>query len=150
MFRLGYGKEIDSSIYFTLYGLGKIADSFKQIGPYLLPIHYDRTKVASRIYTMISNNGLVAMRKVDGDTYVKITEKGDEISNKLLQELIAYGELANMNKKTDSEERFKAKGVKSGVIDYDPGLQRVQKRLAEKISEINLPFEDELKRIEGD
>jgi hypothetical protein len=29
-------------------------------------------------------------------------------------------------------------------------LQRVQKRLAEKISEINLPFEDELKTIEED
>jgi hypothetical protein len=41
--------------------------------------------------------------------------------------------------KTDSEARFVAKGVKSGV-GYDPGLQRVEKRLAEKISEINLPF----------
>ena len=47
MFRLGFGKEIDSSTYFTLYGLGKVADSFKQIRPYLLAIHYDRTKVAS-------------------------------------------------------------------------------------------------------
>ena len=122
MFRLGYGKEMDSSVYFTLYGLGKIADSFKQIGPYLLPIHYDRTKVASRIYTMI-DSGLVAMRKVDGDTYVKITEKGDHICIKLLQELIAYGELANMNKKTDSEERFKAKGV----LRYDPELQSAKK-----------------------
>jgi len=146
MFRLGFGKEIDNSIYFTLYGLGKVADSFKQIRPYLLAIHYDRTKVASRIYTMISNNRLVAMRKMDGETYVKITEKGDDISNELLQELIAYGEIANMNKKTDSEERFKAKGV----LRYDPELQRVQKRLGEKISEINLPFEDELKTIEDD
>jgi hypothetical protein len=42
--------------------------------------------------------------------------------------------------------RFKAKGV----LRYDPELQRVQKRLAEKISEINLPFEDELKTIEED
>jgi hypothetical protein len=29
-------------------------------------------------------------------------------------------------------------------------LQRVEKRLAEKISEINLPFEEELKAIEED
>jgi hypothetical protein len=41
------------------------------------------------------------------------------------------------------------KGVKSGVV-YDPALQRVEKRLAEKISEINLPFEEELKTIEED
>ena len=146
MFRLGYGKEIDKSIYFTLYGLGKVADSFKQIRPYLLAIHYDRTKVASRIYTMISNNGLVAMRKMDGETYVKITEKGDDISNELLQELIAYGEIANMNKKKDSEERFKAKGV----LRYDPELQKVEKRLAERITEINLQFEEELKTIDDD
>jgi hypothetical protein len=33
MFRL-MGKEIDNSIYFTLYGLGKVAQSFNQIGPY--------------------------------------------------------------------------------------------------------------------
>jgi hypothetical protein len=29
-----------------------------------------------------------------------------------------------------------------------PGLQQVGKRLAEKISEINLPFEEEIKTIE--
>jgi len=34
---------------------------------------------------------------------------------------------------TDSDEPFKAKkGVKPGVT-YDPGLQRVEKRLAEKL-----------------
>jgi hypothetical protein len=66
-----------------------------------------------------------------------------------LRELIAYEEFANLNK-TDSEEPFKVKkGVKFGAV-YDPGLQRVEKRLAEKISEINLPFEEELKRIEED
>jgi hypothetical protein len=37
----------------------------------------------------------------------------------------------------------------AGPYDVDdPGLQRVEKRLAEKISEINLPFEEELKTIE--
>jgi hypothetical protein len=53
-----------------------------------------------------------------------------------------------MIKKKDFDERFKAKGVKSGVGLQ--GLQGAQKRLAEKISEINLPFEDELKTIEED
>ena len=145
MFRL-LGKEIDNSIYFSLYRLKEVANSFKDISPYHLPICYDRTKVAIKIYNMISNDGLVAIRKIEGDTYVTITEKGEHVSTKLLPELIAYEEFANMNKKTDSDERFKAKGMRG----YDPGLQRVEKRLAEKISEINLPFEDELKTIEED
>ena len=145
MFRLS-GKEIDNSMYFTLYCLKEVANSFKDISPYHLPIHYDRTKVAIRIYNMISNNGLVAIRKIEGDTYITITEKGDDVSTKLLRELIAYEEFANMNKTTDSDERFKAKGVRG----HDLGLQRVEKRLAEKITEINLPFEDELKTIEED
>ncbi len=148
MFRLS-GKEIDNSLYFTLYSLKEIANSFKDISPYHLPIHYDRTKVAIKVYNMISNNGLVDIKKVEGDTYVTITEKGDDVSTKLLRELIAYDEFANLNN-TDSDETFKVKkGGKFGV-GYDPGLQRVEKRLAEKISEINLPFEQELRTIEED
>jgi predicted transcriptional regulator len=143
MFRL-MGKEIDNSVYFTLYGLSKVAESFKQIGPYHLAINYDRTKVATRIYNMISNDGLVAVRKIGGDTYITITEKGEEVSAKLLQDFITYGEIANMNK-PNSDERFVSKGVRK-----DPGLDRVEKKLAEKISEINLPFEDELRAIEDD
>ena len=98
---------------------------------------------------MISNNGLVDIKKIDGDTYITITKKGDDVSEKLLRELIAYEEFVNMNK-TDSDEPFKVKkGAKFGAV-YDPGLQRVEKRLAEKISEINLPFEEELRTIEED
>lgn len=132
MFRL-FGEEIDSSIYFTLYGLGKVAESFKQIGPYNLAIYYDRTKVAIRIYNMISSTGLVAIRKYEGDTYVTITDKGEDVSTKLLQEFIAYGEFASMNK------TFVNLNLKGGVR-HDPGLQRVEKKLAERISEINLQF----------
>lgn len=39
--------------------------------------------------------------------------------------------------------------LKKGV-GYDLGLQSVEKRLAEKIHQINLPFEDDLKTIEAD
>jgi hypothetical protein len=121
----------------------EIANSFKDISPYQLPINYDRSKVAIKVYNMISSNGLVDIKKIDGDTYVTITKRGDDVSEKLLRELIAYEEFANLNK-TDSDEPFKVKkGVKSGVI-YDPGLQRVEKRLAEKISE------EEIKTIEED
>ena len=52
-----------------------------------------------------------------------------------------------MSKKPDSEEEFIAKGKTSGD-SYDQGLQSVQKRLAKKITEINLPFEDELENID--
>ena len=126
--------------------LWQIADSFKQIKPYHLPIHYDRTKVAIRIYNIISNDGLVDIRKINGETYITITEKGEDISTKLLQDLIVYEELTNCANKTDYDEEFK---VKKGGIGYDP-LQKVERRLAERISEINLPFEDELKTIEED
>ena len=55
-----------------------------------MSIEYDRTKVATRIYNMISNNGLIAIKKMAGDTYITITEKVEDVSTKLLQELIAY------------------------------------------------------------
>jgi hypothetical protein len=150
MFSL-WGKEIDNSKYFTLYKLWQVADSFKQIKPYFLPIQYDRTKVAMKIYTLISNSGWVNIRKIEGDTYVKITEEGENVSTEVLEDLITYEKLTNcVNKGTDSDEPFRVKkGVKLG-IRYDPGLQRIEKRLAEKISEINLPFEDELRTIEED
>jgi len=62
MFRLSV-KEIDNSIYFTLYALKEIASSFKDISPYHLPINYDRSKVAIKVYNMISSNDLVDIKK---------------------------------------------------------------------------------------
>jgi hypothetical protein len=61
-------------------------------------------------------------------------------SPKLFRELIAYDEFANLNN-TDSDEKFKVKKGGKFRVGYDPGLQRIEKKLAEKISEINLPFE---------
>ncbi|NAL78154.1 hypothetical protein [Nitrososphaera sp. AFS] len=137
------GKEIDNSVYFTLYGLGKVAESFKEMGPYHIPIQYDRTKVATRIYNMISERGLVTVKKMEGETYITITDKGEDVSTKILQDLIAYGEFANMNKKLDDNDKFVSKGVRKV-----PGLERVEKILAEKISEIYLQFEDQLETID--
>jgi hypothetical protein len=98
---------------------------------------------------MISNNGLVAIKKIGGETYITITEKGEDVTAKLLQELIAYEEFANMNRRTDYEEKFVSKG--SNVRGRsDLGLQRVERKLADKISEINLQFEDELKTIDDE
>jgi hypothetical protein len=133
-------KIIDNSFYFTLYMLWKVANSFKDLSPWHLPITYDRTKVAIKIYNMICNDGLVVIKKIDGDTYVTTTKKGDDKSEGLLPELMAYME-------NDSEDRLVAKGG----TGYDPELQKEERRrLAEKISEINLPFEDELKKIQDE
>jgi hypothetical protein len=100
------GKEIDDSVYFTLYQLSKVANLFKDISPWHLPITYDRTKVAIKIYNMISKNndvgpysGLVTIKKIDGDTYVTTTKKGDEVCTKLLQDFIAYEQLTNKDSK---------------------------------------------------
>ena len=60
---------------------------------------------------MLTDNGLVSIKKIDGDIYVTITEKGDDVSTKLLQGLIVCDdEFANYYRKgrsTDSDEPFK-------------------------------------------
>jgi hypothetical protein len=118
-FRL-LGKEIDNSIYFTLYKLWQVADSFKQIKPYHLPIRYDRTKVAIRVYTkMKKEKRWVNIMKRDGRTYVTTTKNGDKVSKNLLKELIDYMD-------NDSEEGFVVKGVKSGA-SYKPESQSAKK-----------------------
>ena len=42
---------------------------------------------------MISNNGWIIIRKIEGDTYVRLTEEGEKVSTKMLQALISYEEL---------------------------------------------------------
>jgi hypothetical protein len=139
-------KEMDNSFYFTPYMLSKLAKSFRDISPWHLPITYDRGKVAIKIYNMISKNNDVApysgvtIKKIDGDTYVTTTKKGDDISEQLLEDLMAYME-------NYSDDRFVAKGG----TKYNAELQEEEKRrLVEKISAINLSFKDELKTIEDD
>jgi hypothetical protein len=73
MFR-SYGKEMDSSVYFTLYGLGKIAESLKKFGPYRQLSRYDRTRIADRVYTLLSDKDLVIIKKIGPDTYITITQ----------------------------------------------------------------------------
>jgi hypothetical protein len=68
-----FGKEIDNSVCFTLYKLWTIANSFKDISPWYLPITYDRTKVAIKIYNVISNAGLVVIKKIDGHIFSLIS-----------------------------------------------------------------------------
>jgi hypothetical protein len=58
----------------------------------------------------MSKNGLVTIKKIDGDSYVTTTEKGDDESERLLEDLGEY--LDN-----DSADRFVSKGG-----GYDPDL----------------------------
>jgi hypothetical protein len=48
MFR-SYGKEMDSLVYFTLYGLGKIAESLKKFGLRFVFIAFNRRSPLSII-----------------------------------------------------------------------------------------------------
>jgi hypothetical protein len=80
------------------------------------------------------------LKKIDGGSYVTTTKKGDDESEGLLKDLGAY-------MGSDSEDRFVAKGG----TGYDPEVQKEErKRLVERITKINLPFNDELKTIEDD
>jgi hypothetical protein len=92
------------------------------------------------VHTTIQELGYTFVEMKTIEDIRKLQEINEHIKKEQNSLKFPYEEFVNMNK-TDSDEPFKVKkGVKSGVV-YDPGLQRVEKRLAEKISEINLPFE---------
>jgi hypothetical protein len=58
------GKETDDTVYFNLYDLCKVADSLRESSPHhFAAIQYD-SKVAIKIYNMLTNNGLVSIIKL--------------------------------------------------------------------------------------
>jgi hypothetical protein len=71
-FRL-LGKEVDNTVYFNLNDLRKVADSLRDF-PHLA--------------IQLTNYGLVSIKKIDGDIYVTITEKGACKCTSLWMELI--------------------------------------------------------------
>jgi hypothetical protein len=48
----------------------------KKSGPYRQLSRYDRTKIAGRVYTLLSDKDLVIIKKIGPDTYITITQKG--------------------------------------------------------------------------
>ncbi len=149
------GKEVDNSLYFTLYSLGNVANYFKKVKPFLTAIAYDRRKVGSRIYNMLTLRGYIDIRKINGDTYVTTTEKGDEICNRLLIELITFAKLSDIAPKllepNLSIERYKViKGVRSTFLRENANLNMVAERLTDNILEINSHFKDEIKAIDDE
>jgi hypothetical protein len=67
-----------------LYGLGKIADSLKERGPNRQLSRYDRTRIADRVYWLLSDKDLVIIKKIGPDTYITITQKGEDFSKEFL------------------------------------------------------------------
>jgi hypothetical protein len=77
--------EIDSSVYFSLYGLGKIAESLSKSGFYhRIANDDDMTKIEVKTYNNMSEKGLVKIKRIGDTEYVTIDEKGEDLSRKLL------------------------------------------------------------------
>jgi DNA-binding MarR family transcriptional regulator len=107
------------------------------------------------MYEMLAKRGYVDVKKMDGDKYITTTEKGDEISNQLLQELITSAQLSNiapMMKEADlSHETYKVrKGVKGSFLRENANLKMAAEKLMEDIVEINSQFEEEMKDLEAE
>jgi secreted Zn-dependent insulinase-like peptidase len=121
--------------------------------PFYSPINYDRRKIAKRIYEMLAMRGYVDIKKMQGDTYVTTTEKGDEVCNQLLRELITFARLSNIAPtliEADlSYEVYKIKkGASSNFLRENANLRMAAEKLVEDILEINSHFKEEMKVIE--
>lgn len=82
------GVKRDGCLYFTLYRLARIAKTgFKD------PIHYDRTRVAIRIYEKSKELGYVDIKKNHGETYITMTEEGDKICQRVLDEFVEFAKI---------------------------------------------------------
>lgn len=121
------GKQLNNSVYFTLYGLSKVAKAFNK------PIHYDRTKVAIRVYKKSEQLGFVQIKKIEGETYITTTKEGDEICLKILLDLSALMKIhsfaPSIVEQSVSEDRYSIKkGVKplyTGEKDLDTVIQNL-------------------------
>lgn len=76
--------EIDSSVYFSLYGLGKAADSLAKSGLYHRIYNDEDVIKTEDTYANMSEKGLVNIKRIGATTYVTINEKGEDLSRKLL------------------------------------------------------------------
>jgi hypothetical protein len=126
-----WGKSFGNSTFFTLYSLSNVAKAFRN------PIHYDRTKVASNIYKKAEENGLVEFKKVNGETYITTTSRGDKLCINVLKDFIT---LARIHSGSPSDNRFVSKGTKTLFLDRE--ASEYFKSLFERINQLNTDFED--------
>lgn len=81
------GIEIDGSVYFSLYGLVKVAESFTKSGPFRQATHDDNMIITSeKAYATMSEKGLVNLKRMGPTTYVTITLRGNDLSRKLVDQ----------------------------------------------------------------
>ena len=104
---------------------------------------------------MIASRGYVDIKKINGDTYVTTTEKGDEICSQLLRELVTFAQLSDIAPKlleaNLSYEVYKVpKGVRSTFLKENANINMVAERLTADILEINSHFKDEIEAIDDE
>jgi hypothetical protein len=119
------GVKKDGYLCFTLYRLARIAKTgFKN------PIHYDRTKVAIRVYEKSKELGYVDIKKDQGETYITTTEEGDEVCRIVLDELLEFAKIHSptpvlMNEVSSKEKLdYISKGIPK-IIKPSPLLRRI-------------------------
>jgi hypothetical protein len=135
-----FGKEFDNSLYFTLYRLSEVAKSFSK------PIHFDRSKVAIRVYENSEKAGYIRFKKSDGETYITITEKGDEYCLNLLEELIALAKIHDiapkvLEDKYPSDDKFIKKGIRPPHLKNRSDLEMIIENIVYKVTELNKVIE---------
>ena len=82
---ISWGMEINSSVYFSLYGLDKVAESLTKPGLYIELSHDDSAiTTAEKAYVTLSERGLVNIKMIGPTTYVTVTENGKDLSRRLL------------------------------------------------------------------
>ncbi|MDP9288127.1 MAG: hypothetical protein M3P08_08010 [Thermoproteota archaeon] len=119
------GVRKDGCLCFTLYRLARIAKTgFKN------PIHYDRTKVAIRVYEKSKELGYVDIKKDQGETYITTTEEGDEVCRMVLDELLEFAKIHSptpvlMNEVSSKDKLgYISKGIPK-IIKTSPLLRRI-------------------------
>lgn len=124
-----WGKNFGDSTFFTLYSLGNVAKAFRN------PIHYDRTKVAANIYKKAKENGLVEIKKVDGETYITTTAKGDNLCMNVIKD---FTTLARIHSDSSSDNRFISKGA--NILFLSRQVTEYFKSLLQHIDQLNNEF----------
>jgi hypothetical protein len=83
------GKKLHNSenLYFSISGLSKISKNLSTL-MHSEPIHYDRSKVAKKMYQQCRTDHYVDIKKESGADYVAITKIGQKITLKMIKKLL--------------------------------------------------------------
>lgn len=123
---------------FTLYRLSKIAETgFTQ------PIHYDRTKVAKRVYEKSQELGYVDIIKSQGESYVTTTDKGDKICQVVLDEFLQF---TNLYDKNSNNDKFISKGISKNFDSLH--IKRITYNILKTSINLNKQYGDEILSLE--